>query len=173
MGGRSRKPGRLENMNNTSQSIDNYKYNGAKAMVALQEHYLYSCMKMWRKAKEKNICLPETDDENYESLETLLFHVFRASRGYLTWICEKLNLLDPEIDSPPSINVIEKNADSYLEHLIERWRLPLRNIPEELFFDKTYTSRWGADYCIEAMLEHAVMHPIRHEYQLSNLLKTQ
>ena len=41
----------------------------------------------------------------------------------------------------------------------------------ELFMDKTYTSRWKVEYCIDAMLEHAVMHPIRHEFQLSNLLK--
>jgi uncharacterized damage-inducible protein DinB len=170
MGGCSGKSGRLENMNNTSQSIDNYKYKGAMAMVALQEQHLKSFLNMWRKAKEKNISLPETDDENYQSLETLLFHVFRASRGYMTWICEKLNLPDPNIYSPPKINEIEKNAERYLEHLIERWRLPLRNIPEELFLNKAYTSRWGTDYCIDAMLEHAVMHPIRHEYQLSNLL---
>ena len=158
-------------MNNISQSKENYKYNGARALVALQEIHLDSFLRIWRKAKEKNIRLPETDDENYESLETLLFHVLRASRGYMTWICEKLNLRDPKIDPPPNIMEIEKNAESYIEHLKEKWRLPLRNTPEELFFDKAYTSRWDADYCIEAMLEHAVMHPIRHEYQLSNLLK--
>ena len=157
-------------MNSTSALFDNYKYNGAKALVALQENHLDSFLRIWRKAKEKNIRLPETDDENYKSLETLLFHVLRASRGYMIWICEKLNLPDPKIDSPPNIKEIENNAENYIEHLKERWRFPLRNIPEELFFVKAYTSRWDADYCIEAMLEHAVMHPIRHEYQLSNLL---
>jgi hypothetical protein len=33
-----------------------------------------------------------------------------------------------------------------------------------------YPSRWGTEYCIDAMLEHAVMHPIRHEFQLRNLM---
>jgi len=158
-------------MNNTAHTIGNYKYNGARAMVALQEQHLKSFIEIWRKAKEQNIRLPETDDTDYESLETLLFHVLRASRGYINWICEKLNLPDPKIDAIPNIKEVEQKADGYLEHLIDRWRRPLTEIPEKLFLDKTYTSRWKVDYCIDAMLEHAVMHPIRHEYQLSNLLK--
>jgi hypothetical protein len=72
----------------------------------------------------------------------------------------------------PVIEQIESSADAFLEHLLERWDLPLREIPEERFFDRTYTSNWDAEYCIEAMLEHAVMHPIRHEFQLLNLMKS-
>jgi len=160
-------------MNITSDHISKYSYNGARAMVSLQEQHLKSFLEIWRKAKEKNIRLPETDDEDYESLETLLVHVLRASRGYMTWMCEKLNLPDPKIDPIPDNKKVEQNADRYLEHLIERWRVPLADIPEELFFGKAYKSRWGADYCIDAMLEHAVMHPIRHEYQLYNLINQQ
>ena len=160
-------------MNITFDSIGKFKYNGARAMIILQEQHLKLFLETWRQAKEKNIQLPETDDKDYESLETLLFHILRASRGYINWICEQLDLPDPKIDPPPKKDEIEQKANSYLEHLIERWREPLRDVPEELFMDKTYTSRWKVNYCIDAMLEHAVMHPIRHEFQLSNLLKQQ
>ena len=47
------------------------------------------------------------------------------------------------------------------------------NVEPELFEDKVYTSNWGVNYCIDAMLEHAVMHPIRHEFQLKNLIAEQ
>ena len=160
-------------MNITSDHISKYNYNGARAMVALQEQHLKSFLEIWRKSKESKITLPETDDKDYESLETLLVHVLRAARGYMTWICEKLNLPDPKIDPFPNSEEVEQKADTYLVHLIERWRIPLIEIPEKLFFDRAYTSRWDANYCIDAMLEHAVMHPIRHEYQLSNLLQQQ
>jgi hypothetical protein len=33
-----------------------------------------------------------------------------------------------------------------------------------------FPSRWNVHYCIDAMLEHAVMHPIRHTFQLQELL---
>ena len=34
----------------------------------------------------------------------------------------------------------------------------------------TYKSRWGEDYNIEQMLEHAVVHPMRHRIQLERLM---
>ena len=153
--------------------LKEYKYNGARSLVLLHEKHLVSCVQVWREAKRAGIILPETDDENYESMETLLRHILRAARNYMVWICKNMNLPDPQIEMAPEPDLIEKKADEYLTHLIERWRLPLSEIPEEKFHNPTYTSNWGVDYCIDAMLEHAVMHPIRHEFQLKNLIEKQ
>jgi len=150
--------------------INEYRYRGAGVLVFLQEKSMRSFLPVWKQAKGKNVKLPETSDKDYASLETILFHVFRASRGYINWICEKLNLPDPGIDAPPTLNEIEKKSDSYLNHLLEKWKGPLKELDEKVFYDKAYPSRWGAEYCIDAMLEHAVMHPVRHEFQLRNLI---
>ena len=88
----------------------------------------------------------------------------------MTWMCEKLDLPNPEIKPVPKPEVIEKEADEYLVHLLEKWHTPLAEVPIDKFEHGTYTSRWGTDYCIDAMLEHAVMHPIRHEFQLMTLM---
>lgn len=152
-----------------SENVE-YKYRGAKALVTLHEKYMRSFLSVWRKAKENNIILPVTDDRDYQSLETVLFHVFRASRGYLKWICEQLNLPDLEIESPPKVDVIGEKADEYLEYLLGKWKHPLKDLDEKFFHVKVYKSRWGVEYCIDAMLEHAVMHPVRHGYQLQNLI---
>jgi uncharacterized damage-inducible protein DinB len=129
-----------------------------------------SFIETWKKAKEVNVSLPVTDDPFYKSLDTILYHVLRSSRGYITWICDKLNLPDPEITPAPEENTVEKYPE-YLEHLLEKWEVPLCNVEVEKFEDKLYTSNWGVDHTIEAMLEHAVMHPIRHEHQLRKLMK--
>ncbi len=155
------------------ENLKKYKYNGARSLVILHEQHLRSCVHSWNEAKRLNIVLPETDDEDYKSLNTLLFHIFRAARGYMTWICEKLGLPDPEIKNPPELELIESEADDYLLHLLDKWKTPLSEIEEEKFHHPVYTSRWGVDYCIDAMLEHAVMHPIRHEFQLRNIIKDQ
>ena len=152
------------------QNLKPYKYNGARSMVIMHEQQMLSFLETWKEAKKINLPLPKTDDPSYKSLETLLFHVFRAARGYMTWMCEKLNLPDPEIKSLPETDVIEKEADEYLAHLLEKWRTPLAEVPRDKFEYRTYTSRWGTDYCIDAMMEHAVMHPIRHEFQLRTLM---
>jgi uncharacterized damage-inducible protein DinB len=155
-----------------TETIRTYKYNGARTLVLLHEIHLQSLFRTWTKAKALNIVLPETDDPDYQSLDALLRHVFRAARGYLTWICEQLYLENPDINAVPQADHIAAEAESYLPYLLEKWRLPLAEISEDRFFDKTYKSRWGAHYCIEAMLEHAVMHPIRHQFQLENLLNS-
>lgn len=154
----------------SSKELRMYKYNGARSMVLLHEKYLTSLLQTWQEAKRLNIKLPETDDEDYESLETLLRHILRAAGRYMIWMCEKLNLPDPEIKPAPEPDKIEREAEKYLEHLLTKWQTPLAEVEEEKFNSPTYTSRWGVDYCIDAMLEHAVMHPIRHEFQLKNLM---
>ncbi len=156
-----------------STESNKYLYAGAQAMVQLHEQHLRSFVNTWRKAKELKVILPETTDTDYESLELLLRHILRAARGYITWMCEKLKLPDPAIDPVPEAEKIESAADRYLEHLIERWKHPLAVVPNEKFEDQLYITRWGVDYCIDAMMEHAVMHPIRHEFQLKNLIEMQ
>ncbi len=153
-----------------SNDLTEYKYNGARSLVLLHEEHLRSVLKTWREAKSQYIELPETDDSDYQSLDTLLFHLFRAANGYMTWICEKLELPDPGISSLPELENIENEAEEYLDHLLRQWRVPLQNIEENKFYSPAFKSHWNVDYCIDAMLEHAVMHPIRHEFQLKTLL---
>lgn len=157
----------------SSSELIGYKYKGARALVILHEKHMRSLLLLWRDAKRQNVTLPETDDSDYKSLETILYHVFRASRGYMIWMCNNLSLPDPKINRPPNVENINDEADKYLEHLLEKWRAPLADLPEEIFHTPTFKSNWNVDYCIDAMLEHAVMHPIRHEFQLKNLIDTQ
>ena len=157
----------------TGRPPKKYRYNGARSMVILHEKHLRACVDAWREAKKLNIKLPETDDEDYKSLETLLRHILRAARNYMVWMCSKLNLPDPGIDQAPEPDLIESKTDDYLAHLLEKWKHPLAEIPEEKFISPAYTSNWGVEYCIDAMLEHAVMHPIRHEFQLRNIIINQ
>jgi hypothetical protein len=87
-------------------------------------------------------------------------------------MCEKLALLDPGIESAPPPERAQMEADQYLEHVLARWREPLAKVPEERF-DEVYPSRWKTVYCIDAMLEHAVCHPLRHMFQLQELMAVQ
>jgi hypothetical protein len=117
------------------------------------------------------VSLPLTNDPAYASLEALGRHVLSAAGGYMTWMCEMLALPDPGIRSAPDAAAMVSDADDYVEHVLERWRSPLRDVSSESLERPEYPSRWQTRYCIDAMLEHAVMHPIRHAFQLDELLK--
>ncbi len=155
-----------------SQELRDYRWRGARALVLLHDREMRALTPVWRRAVRAGVRLPETDDPDHASLAALLHHALRASRGYMTWLCEKLNLPDPAIDPAPGADTVERDADLYLEHLLARWRLPLAGLDEEPF-RQTHKTRWGEDMTCEGMLEHAVMHPIRHRFQLEELLEAQ
>jgi hypothetical protein len=69
---------------------------------------------------------------------------------------------------------MEAEVDLHLEHLLERWRLPLANLEEEKLYNPEYSSNGGTHHhCIDIMLEHALTHPLRHEFQLRELLESE
>ncbi|MFH1195752.1 MAG: hypothetical protein V1720_08555 [bacterium] len=150
-----------------------FKYKGAEALIALHRLHILSFVNTWKSAKAANIKLPETDDEWYASIDMLGRHILNSARGYNIWICKKLELPEPEIIPAPQAEELPYKIDEYTEHLLENWGLQLCDVPEDKFHGQTYTSNWGVEYCVDAMMEHAVMHPIRHEFQLINLTNAQ
>ena len=156
----------------TNADLQNYSYRGARAMILMHERAMQEFIETWRKAKRAGVKLPQTDDPDYASMEALLFHVLRAARGYMVWICDQLGLPDPAIAPPPPLEEVEAEADEYLAHLNARWRLPLAAIDEEAMLLRTFKSRWNADYCVEGMLEHALAHPMRHGFQLEEIMES-
>lgn len=156
-----------------AEELSNYKSRGARALVLLHEKHLCQCLEVWRQAKAAKVKLPETDDEDYQTVETLIIHVFRSAVIYLVWTCKNLGLPDPNIKPVPEAGVIEAEAESYLEHILERWRLPLADISDEKLDATPATYAFGRLFKVDAMLEHAVMHPIRHEFQLRELMQKQ
>lgn len=150
--------------------LDSYLYRGAGALVELHETHLIEFVRVWRLARERELRLPETDDPAYASLDHLLHHVLACARGYLVWCCEKLGLPDPGIDAAPDPGELARDPERYLGHVLERWRGPFCSVPEDEF-NPVYESRWGVGYCVDAMLEHALVHPMRHTWQLQQLME--
>jgi len=156
-----------------STELPTYRDRGARALVLLHEQQLPLFVQAWQRAKRAGVRLPQTDDPNYASLEALAAHVLRGARGYMTWICEHLDLPDPGIPPAPEPDAVEAQADAWVAEALERWRAPLSDVAPERLGDRTYLSRWGQPYTIGAMLEHAVVHPMRHRLQLDELLERQ
>ena len=75
--------------------LEHYRYGGARALVLLHDLHLRSYLVIWQQANAAGVTLPETNNSNYASLETLHHHVLASARGYMNWICENLQLPDP------------------------------------------------------------------------------
>lgn len=150
-----------------------YRYGGARALVALHADHLRGFLAVWRRADLQDLALPPTSDPSYASREVLLAHVLGGAARYLTWICEQLGLPRPDVVEYPAPAGFGSRAEAYLDEVLAAWEGPLQDVTEEFADTRVFTSRWGAPYTIDAMLEHAVMHPIRHAHQLERLLAEQ
>jgi hypothetical protein len=121
--------------------IADYRYRGARALVLLHERSMRELLSTWLRAKAAGLRLPETTDPDYLSLESLLHHVLRSARGYMTWMCEKLGLPDPDIDPAPEAPCVERDAARWTEHLLACWQPPLAGIEEARFGESRCASR--------------------------------
>ena len=153
-----------------SQTERPYQYTGAAACIRLHEDALRAFWKVWQRAQEQGVALPSTEDADYASLDHLLRHVLGAARGYMVWMCQVLGEPDPLIEEAPPVDRIAREGAPFLEHVLGRWQGRLSEVPEKRFHREVFDSTWGVPYCVDAMLEHAVMHPIRHAHQLERLL---
>jgi hypothetical protein len=149
-----------------------YRSRAVRALVIMHEQQLRGFLATWNAARATPVRLPVTDDPSYVSLETLRHHVLGAARGYLVWICEQLQLADPGIRPMPK-DLSKEEAAGYMEEVLEGWGASLLTVADEQLEHPEYVSRWDTLYSIDAMLEHAVMHPIRHVFQLEELMKAQ
>ena len=155
----------------TANDLDGYASRAARALVLLQEQRMREFVATWRRAITAEIALPTTDDPDYASLDALLRHVVGASRFYVTWVAEKLGLPDPEIRSLPKGPIGDAELGAYLEHLEERWRAALADADPAEMESQSWNAPWGAPFTADGMLEHAVLHPERHAFQLEELLE--
>src|SRR5262249_5309668 len=107
----------------------------------------------------------------YESLDVLMRHPLRSCRGYLTWLCEVLKRPDPKLPDPPADEKVATGGAAYLKVLARAWERHMAWMPNDVLDSfAVYAARWGAPMTIEAMFEHAVAHPMRHRFQLEELI---
>ncbi|MEW5983134.1 MAG: hypothetical protein AB1806_12310 [Acidobacteriota bacterium] len=147
-----------------------WAYRGVRAAVILHERELRRFLDTWKVAKARRTSLAGTLYEPGKTLEDILVHVLHWARDYIVWSCEKLQLPDPGCAPIPAVSDVEREADDYVEHLLGCWKQPFRSLPEDAFYEPQYRTRWGNYYPVEALLEHAVVHPMRHRLQLEDLM---
>jgi uncharacterized damage-inducible protein DinB len=148
-----------------------FKSNAVRSCVELHEVEMNRFFDTWQAFCASGIQLPETRDPNYASPTHLGGHVLRAARNYLTWIgeCVKRPVGDVDLDNE-QVSVAAKGR-AFLDEVLAAWRRHLALLEDHELSPATFKSRWGEDYDIEQMLEHAIVHPMRHRIQLERLMR--
>ena len=111
-----------------------------------------------------------TKDEECRSIRTVFFHVVAAGYGYaillrIAWGLEKLDRPRDAIertDAPAALQAMLEATSAALEG---KW-----NLSEDEGAALQIRSGWGVVYDLEQLLEHAIVHVLRHRRQIERFL---
>jgi hypothetical protein len=138
--------------------------------VELHEIELRRFLDTWERFRSSSANLPASDDPAYQSPDHLKGHVLRAARNYLTWIgdCVKRPVTDVDLDN--DFLSVSAKGRTFMDEVLSGWRRHLAWLEDRELSPEMFTARWGDPYSVEQMLEHAVVHPMRHRIQLERLM---
>jgi uncharacterized damage-inducible protein DinB len=147
-----------------------FKSNAVRSCVELHEVELRRFLDTWERFHASGAPLPVTGDPAYQSPDHLKGHVLRAARNYLTWIGECVKRPATDVDLDADFLSVAQKGRAFMEEVLAAWRRHLASLDDQELAPDTHVARWGQAYTVEQMLEHAVVHPMRHRIQLERLM---
>ena len=114
---------------------------------------------------------PRTEDEDCRSIQTIVTHVVRAGFGYANYIRDCFSIATTRsITGLLSRQDVVVGLDEMLDYMAQtlegKWEMR-----EEEITGVVINSRWGVRYDLEQLLEHAIVHILRHRRQIERLLQ--
>ncbi len=154
----------------------NYRNNGAiGALLDEYEKALKELVELIQSIPDEQLLKQmdyETKDMDCISIQTILTHVVRAGYGYVFEIRKYLGEDNP---APKSNSLV--NAEKYKEALYKMFEANVRLFEDypniqlnEFEASKKMKVRWGDHYDVEQLMEHAIVHILRHRRQIERFL---
>jgi uncharacterized damage-inducible protein DinB len=114
---------------------------------------------------------PQASDENCRSIQTIMSHVVGAGRGYAADIREAFSIATERrpkrlLSQRESLEEFDAMLAYTAQTLDGKWEMP-----EPAIQGTAIHSRWGPKYDLEQLLEHAIVHILRHRRQIEKFSK--
>ncbi|HEX8285989.1 MAG TPA: DinB family protein [Pyrinomonadaceae bacterium] len=112
-----------------------------------------------------------TDDDDCRSAQTIMSHVVGAAYGYADYIREQFSIASTRprytlLARRESLTQLDAALEYTAETLEGRWEMSGEEISRTVI-----NSRWGAVYDLEGLLEHAIVHVLRHRRQIEKFIQ--
>jgi uncharacterized damage-inducible protein DinB len=113
---------------------------------------------------------PRTEDEACRSVQTIMSHVVNAGYGYADLLRKSFSV--PSTRPPKALlspREYLEQLDAVLAYTAEtlegRWRMT-----DEEISGAVINAGWGVTYDVEQLLEHAIVHVLRHRRQIEKFM---
>ena len=114
---------------------------------------------------------PATEDEDCRSVQSIMSHVVNAGYGYADLLRKSFSI--PSTRPPKALlshREFSERLDAVLAYTAEtlegRWLMTYEEIS-----GAAIDTGWGVRYDVEQLLEHAVVHVLRHRRQIEKFMR--
>jgi uncharacterized damage-inducible protein DinB len=112
----------------------------------------------------------QTKDEDCRSVQTIMSHVVRAAYGYADYLREQLSITSARpqpklLSRQESLEELDAALQYTIQTLEGRWEMSAEEISGIVI-----KTRWGVVYDMEGLLEHAIVHLLRHRRQIEKFI---
>jgi uncharacterized damage-inducible protein DinB len=113
----------------------------------------------------------QTNDDDCRSAQTIMSHVVRAAYGYADYIREQFSVASTRpqprlLSRQESLEQLDAALEYTVTTLDGRWEMSDEEITRTVI-----NSRWGVVYNVEGLLEHAIVHILRHRRQIEKFIR--
>lgn len=151
-----------------------YRQGGLGAMMDEYERAALELKRLVQQISDDDfvrIVDPQTSNENCRSVQTIMAHVVSAGYGYADSIRKSFSISSTR---PPKRLLSYQESVEQLESMIEytvqtlegRWEMTDEEIERV-----TIDPGWSVTYDLEQMLEHAIVHILRHRRQIEKFMQ--
>ena len=155
-----------------SEKIKKYRLGPLGSLMDEYERALRELQQVLRSVTADDyirISNPGSPDPDCFSVQTIVWHTISAGYGYATSIGNAIGVARtrPEIPLLPKDEALDKLDEMFrysLETFEGKW-----DMGEEKMYTTTIKTSWS-EYDIDSMLEHAIVHILRHRRQIERLV---
>lgn len=150
--------------------MTDFHSRAVRSLLELHEQEMFRFLEVWEQFVASKIPLPEgRGDPDYGDHDHLFAHVVTAARSYIEWIGEVVKRPAKHVDAERDPRAIAMRGRDFVRTILDVWRRTLASVTDDEL-NILHATKWGVDFVVEAMLEHAVVHPMRHRIQLERIL---
>ena len=153
------------------KSLEQYRKGAIGSLLDEYEKALLELKSVLRNVDAADYArVVEGEAAHCRSIQIIMNHVVRAGYGYSKYIRDALSMdCQPIEDKQIPQTEIGAEIDkmfAYTAAIFEGKREITDEEMEEIFFK----TRWGVNYNIDQLLEHAIVHVLRHRRQIQKFL---
>jgi len=150
-----------------------YRKGGIGAVMDEYEHAAIDLKTLISQITESDfikIVDPDTKDEDCRSVQTIISHVMNSGYGYANYIRDWYSI--PK-SSPERRLIAQKDFSVELDKMLAYTSETLQDkweYSDDEIMKVKMVVRWGPQYDLEQLLEHALVHILRHRRQIEKFI---